>query len=321
MKVVTWRAGFWLMPGLLWACSLAVGVHAIAAGDFSAQDTAKIEALTGVKGELHAVEQVFKVSQPRSDLAVTVGGVKMTPPMGLTSWAAFKRAGGHTMLMGDIVLLEDQVNRVMDAALESGLDVTALHNHFLWDQPKVMFMHIGGMGDAEKLAGAVGRVLARVRETAGGRGSVPRADINSANTALDTAGIERIVGAKGTLGQGVFKIVVGRKTSMMGHAAGKAMGVNTWAAFAGTDKEAAVDGDFAVREEELQDVLKALRGARIEVVAIHNHMTFESPRLIFLHYWGIGPARDLAAGVRAALDKTRDGPRGEQAPAGETRSR
>src|SRR5262249_9620778 len=142
-----------------------------------ALDTAKIEQLTGVKGSFDEKEGAFKVTMPRNDLAVTAGGVKLTPPMGLTSWAAFKKAGGHTVVMGDTVLLEDQVNPVMSVALDNGLEVTALHNHFFWDSPKVMFMHIGGMGDAERLAAAVGKVFGKIRDTAGGKGEAPHADI------------------------------------------------------------------------------------------------------------------------------------------------
>src|SRR5436309_3118917 len=120
-------------------------------------DTGKIEHLTGQQGQTDEKEGVFKVSMPRSDLNVTAGGVKLTPALGLTCWAAFKPMGGHVMVMGDQVLLEDQVNPVMSVALENGLEVTALHNHFAFDQPRVMFMHIGGMGDESKLADAVGK--------------------------------------------------------------------------------------------------------------------------------------------------------------------
>jgi hypothetical protein len=267
-------------------------------------DTARIEALTGAKGALDAAEGVFKVSVPRSDLAVTAAGVRMTPPLGLTSWAAFKRAGAHTVVMGDLVLLEDQVNPVMSAALDAGLEVTALHNHFFWDTPKVMFMHVGGAGDQAALAEAVGRVLARMRETAGGKGEVLRADIDPARTTLDPTRIEALLGAKGTLAGGVYKVVIGRITRAHGHDMGAAMGVNTWAAFAGSDEQSVVDGDFAMRESELQGVLKALRAARIAVVAIHHHMTGEDPRIVFLHYWGVGRTEDLARGLRAALDRT-----------------
>jgi hypothetical protein len=271
-------------------------------------DTAKIEELTGMKGALDPKEGVFKVSMPRSDLAVTAAGVRMTPPMGLTAWAAFMRAGAHVMVMGDMVVLEDQANPVMSAALDSGLEVTALHNHFFWDSPKVMFMHIGGMGDEATLAGAVGKVFARIKETAGGKGETPRADIDPAKTSLDPKKIEGVLGYKGELASGVYKVTIGRNIKMGGHTVGKAMGVNTWAAFAGSDERAVVDGDFDMLESELQPVLKTLRSGGVNVVAIHNHMTGESPRIMFLHYWGVGRTEDLARTLKAALEKTRHPP-------------
>jgi Domain of Unknown Function (DUF1259) len=267
-------------------------------------NTQEIERLTGAKGELNAKEGVFKVSVPRADLKVTAAGVQMTPRMGLTSWAAFTRAGDTTMVMGDLVLVEDQVSSVMDAALENGLEVTALHNHFFWDSPKVMFMHIGGMGDERQLATAVGKVFSRIKETSGGKGSVPRAVIEPAKSNLDASRLDAVLGTKGELKDGVYKATFGRTTRMHGHDMGNAMGVNTWAAFAGSSAQAVVDGDFAMLESELQPVLKALRAGGIHIVAIHNHMTGEEPRILFLHYWGVGPAEALARGVRGALDRT-----------------
>jgi hypothetical protein len=265
-------------------------------------DTAKIEQLTGVKGELNEKEGVFTVRVPRTDLQVTTAGVKMNPGMGLTSYAAFMKAGAKTMVMGDTTLTEDQVNPVMSVALDNGLEVTALHNHFFWDSPKVMFMHIGGMGDEEKLASAVGKVFAKIKETSGGKGQIPTADLDPARTSLDPKNIEGIVGVNGQLANGVYKITIGRTTKMGSAQVGNAMGINTWAAFVGSDKEAVVDGDFVMLEKELQSVLKALRGAGINVVAIHNHVEMESPRMVFLHYWGVGSTIDLAKGLKAALD-------------------
>lgn len=265
-------------------------------------DTAKIEQLTGVKGDLNEKEGVFTVRSPRSDLQVTTAGVKMNPAMGLTSYAAFMKAGAKTMMMGDTTMLEDQVNPVMSVALENGLEVTALHNHFFWDTPKVMFMHIGGMGDEEKLASAVGKVFAKIKETSGGKGEIPKADLDPAKTSLNPKNIEDIMGVKGQMGSGVYKITIGRTTKMAGHEVGNAMGINTWAAFVGSDQQAVVDGDFVMLEKELQSVLRALRGAGINVVAIHNHIETESPRVVFLHYWGVGPTSDLAKGLKAALD-------------------
>ena len=274
----------------------------------AALDQARIEQLTGAKGKLDEKAGVFKVSAPRSDLKVTSAGVHITPPMGLTSWAAFTRAGNHVAVMGDIVLTEDQVNPVMSAALDSGLEVTALHNHFFWDNPKIMFMHIGGMGDEEKLATGVGAVFAKIKETAGGKGVIPKADIDPAKSTLDPKKLDAVFaghGAPGEYKDGVYKVVVGRGAKMGGHQMGKAMGVNTWAALAGSDDQAVIDGDFAMQESELQAVLKSLRKSGINVVALHQHMTGEQPRVLFLHYWGIGKAADLAGGVAGALKETK----------------
>jgi hypothetical protein len=269
-------------------------------------DTAAIEQLTGAKGAFDASEGVFKVSLPRSDIKATVSGVHLSPPLGLTAWAAFTQAGKHLMVMGDIVLLEGQVAPVMSIALDNGLEVTALHNHFLGDNPKVMFMHVGGMGEVNALAGAIGKIFARLKDTESAKSSAASADIDPAKTTLNPAKIEAVPGDayKGELANGVYKIVVGRTTKMGGHTMGKAMGVNTWAAFAGSDDKAVVDGDFAVLETELQNVLKALRAGGIEVVAIHNHMTGETPRMLFLHYWGIGSTEALSGTLKAALLKT-----------------
>lgn len=265
----------------------------------SGLDTALIERLTGAKGSLDAASGVFKVSVPRNDLDVHVGKVRLQPRLGLTSWAAFQKAGDGAMVMGDLVLLEAQVNPVMSVALDNGLEVTALHNHFFGDEPKMMFMHIGGHGSVEDLAAAVGKVFHAATETPKAR---PQVEVDPAKTSLASAKVEAALGAKGEMKDGVLRFVFGKTTRMHGVTAGAAMGVNTWAAFAGSDVEAVVDGDFATEERELQAVLKALRRGGIDVVAIHSHMTGEEPRIVFLHYWGLGPAAGLAETLRAALD-------------------
>jgi hypothetical protein len=239
---------------------------------------------------------------------VTVDGTPMPPFMGLTSWAAFKPGvkDGAAMVMGDMVLFQDEVNPAMSTALDSGLAVTALHNHFFYDEPKVYFMHVGGEGDTQKLAGAVRKVQDKVKEIraasaqpARGFGGRPLA----AKSAVTAAPLARTLGAKATEKDGMVKFTVGRTAKMpCGCEVGKEMGVNTWAAFYGADDHAFVDGDFATFEGELRPVLKALRAGGINVVAIHNHMEGETPRVIFLHYWGVGPAADLAKGVKSALD-------------------
>ena len=268
-------------------------------------DTTRIEELTGANGKLDKKEGAFKVSVPRTDLSVRAAGVRITPAMGLTSWASFQRMGAHATVMGDMVLLENQVNPVMSAALDNGLEVTALHNHFLWETPRVMYMHVGGMGMTSKLASAVGAVFAKIKETSGDTIPSPSAGIDPASTSLDPAKIEGILGAKGDLKDGVFKVTIGRSARMHGQVVRSTMGVNTWAAFVGSDDHAAVDGDFAMLESEVQGVLKALRGAGINIVAIHQHMLGEEPRIVFLHYWGVGTTESLARGVRAGLDRTR----------------
>jgi hypothetical protein len=164
-----------------------------------------------------------------------------------------------------------------------------------------MFMHIGGMGDESKLAAAVGKVFEAMKQ----QGPVPEASIDPASSTLDAKKIEAALGRKGEMTKGVYKVTIGRETKMAGHTMGNTMGVNTWAAFAGTDDRAVVDGDFAMLESELQNVLKALRHAGINIVAIHQHMTGENPRVMFLHYWGVGRTEDLAKGLAAALEQTR----------------
>src|SRR5205085_10420188 len=187
-------------------CMIAVIAVLLAAQPAAKLDTAKIEQLTGLKGKLDEKEGAFKISYPRNDIDSTAAGVKLTPPLGLTAWAAFSGGGAHTMVMGDVVLTEDQVNPAMSAALDNGLEVTALHNHFFWDSPKVMFMHIGGVGNEEKLAAAVGKVFAKIKETSGGKGETPTADIDPAKTSLDPAKIEAVLAHKGQLDKGVYKV-------------------------------------------------------------------------------------------------------------------
>jgi len=280
---------------------VALSLVAVPAFAKNGLDTARIEQLTGLKGKWNEKEGVFKVEMARSDLAITAAGAKLTPPLGLTAWAAFTKAGAHTVVMGDMVLTEDQVNPAMSAALDNGLEVTALHNHFFWESPRVMFMHIGGMGDEAKLAAGVAKIFETMKQ----KFDVPSASIDPANTTLDPRKIDAVLGRSGDLNKGVYKITVGREVKMAGHTMGNTMGVNTWAAFAGSDDQAIVDGDFAMLESELQSVLKALRRANINIVAIHQHMTGESPRMLFLHYWGVGRTEDLARGLKNALGQTR----------------
>jgi Domain of Unknown Function (DUF1259) len=278
-------------------CILLVAAVRAAAADVDAQTIARI---TGLEPEVKG--GVAKVSVPRTDLAVVADGVRLSPFQGLTSWAAFESAGGETVVMGDLTLTEGEVNPTMSAALDAGLEVTALHNHFFYERPRIFFMHIGGRGTTEALATGVRKALdaAKTAHAAAADGfggpTIPE------RSTLDRTAVAAVLGEPAQEKDGMLKFVFGKTTSMHGVDAGASMGVNTWAAFAGSPDASVVDGDFAMRESELQSVLKALRHADIDVVAIHNHMTHEEPRIMFLHFWGKGRADDLARAVKAALD-------------------
>jgi hypothetical protein len=291
----------------LYCVVLGLGIPFGASARAEGLDTAQIEQITGLPGALNTNEGVFKVTAPRNDVKIAVDGWRVPPFMGLTSWAAFtagKKA--DAMVTGDLVLFQDEVNPVMSAALDSGLAITALHNHFFFDEPKVYFMHIGGEGSVEKLAAGVRKALDKVREIRAANpqpltqfGGAPFPSENS----ISGRAIEAVLGVKGQDKDGMFKVVIGRTVKMpCGCEMGKEMGVNTWAAFAGTDDNAVVDGDFAVLETELQPVLKSLRAEGIHIVAIHHHMTQEEPRTLFLHYWGRNKAGSLAHSLKKAIE-------------------
>jgi hypothetical protein len=272
-------------------------------------DAGKIDQLTGGKGTMNKEEGVYKVNFPRNDVKVTVDGMVMPPFLGLTSWAGFKAGEKvEAMVMGDIVLFQDEVNPAMSAALENGLWVTALHNHFFYDEPKVYFMHIGGEGMLEQLAGGVKKVMEAVKAVRAQSAEPARrfAHAPLANSSAITAGpLDAVLRTKGQAKDGMYKAVFGRTTKMpCDCVAGKELGVNTWAAFYGADDNAVVDGDFAVEQGELQKILQSLRRNGVNIVAIHSHMENENPRIIFLHYWGVGAAETLAKSVREALDAT-----------------
>jgi hypothetical protein len=192
----------------------------------------------------------------------------------------------------------------MDAAFANGLEVTGLHNHFLFDEPKVFFMHIGGEGESEKMAAAVKSVwdaIKKVRANAAQPATKFAGDAPQAGT-ITAEKIETILGHKGQSQDGIVKVTIGREGMMHGRKVGGSMGLTTWAAFSGSDELAAVDGDFIMTAEEVQPVLRALRKANLHVVALHNHMVGEQPSFYFVHFWAKGPAADLARGLKTALD-------------------
>jgi hypothetical protein len=250
-------------------------------------------------------DNVLKVNIPRTDLKVVVDGVATPTPFGFGGWVALtKGSGGMDVMMGDLVLTESEVNPVMSAVLDNGLEVTALHNHFFLDTPHMFYMHVHGMGRAADLATKIQPALALIGKTA--PAGTPAAPGRAINGTLDTAQLAKIVGHEGEQSGQVYKITIGRADmpiKEMGAAINARMGLNTWAAFYGSDADAVVAGDVAMRENEVTPVLKALRSNGIDVVAIHHHMTTTQPTVYFLHYWAKGPAQKLAAGVRAAVDQ------------------
>lgn len=249
---------------------------------------------------------VLKVNIPRNDLRVTIKERPAPTPFGFGGWVALtKGTGGMEVLMGDLVLTEDEVNPVMSTLLTNGLNVTALHNHFYWEQPRIFYMHVHGMGSAAELTTRVKPAI-DVIDQAAKRAPAPAAPTPSAASGtLDSAQLAKIIGHEGEQTGPVYKITIGRPDiDLREHGAviNARMGLNTWAAFAGTDADAMVAGDVAMLEPEVTPVLKALRANGLNIVAIHHHMTDVKPVVIFLHYYGTGPAAKLAQGVRSAVD-------------------
>src|SRR2546430_14222509 len=268
-------------------------------------NTAQIDQVTGLKGKLNEKEDAYKISFTREDITVAVDGWKIPAVMGPSTWASFiKATHSEAMVMGDTVLFEDEVNLAMFVALESGLGVTALHNHFFFDHPRVFFMHIEGEGTLEHLASSVRLLYDKVREfrtahptPADSFLKPPLPDVST----ITADPLNKIFHSSGEANRGMIKFTFGRPAKVHGVNLDNTMGVNTWAAFAGSDENAVVDGDFAVTEDELQPVLKSLLKNKINIVAIHQHMTHEEPRIMFFHYWGRGSAKHLAQAVEGGL--------------------
>lgn len=275
-------------------------IHATNAQEIPA-DYQQVLKIVGKSGDYKA--NVLKVNIPRNDLHMKVAGVALPTPFGFGGWFALtKGEGGHDVLMGDLVLTQEEVNPVMSALLDHDLEVTALHNHFFWDEPRVFYMHVHGHGDAVELANEIKPALDLI-----GHGAPTPAPGGAApKSTLDTAKIAKIIGHEGEQTGAVYKITIGRNdltVKEMGATINARMGLNTWAAFFGTDEDAEVAGDIAMLESEVTPTLKALRSHGLDVVAIHHHMTNTKPMIIFLHYWGRGPADKLATGFKAALNE------------------
>jgi hypothetical protein len=272
-------------------------------------DIARIEQVTGMKGVEKNGE--YKLTVPQHDLNVMVDGFKIIPAMGLGSWAAFTNCGDSVMVMGDIILTETDLKPVQQEVIRQGFGITAIHNHFIRNHPNVMYMHIDRAGDVSTLAAGVKAIFDKVKQV---RGADPKAaHADSVSTTINIPQLDAAIGAKGEWSKGVYKYTIGRPDVHLnehGIPVSTFMGFNTWAAWQGTPEHAAVAGDFTMLENEVAPVIKALVENGIEVVAVHNHMVHEEPRIFFLHYWGTGEAAQLARGLRSALDQT-----GKNAPA------
>ena|SRR2546428_1959866 len=251
---------------------------------------------------------VFKINIPRNDIKVAVDGVSTPTPFGFGGWLAMTKGdAGKDVMMGDLVLLEDEVNPVMSALLDNGLEVTALHNHFFFEEPRIFYMHVMGHGtpaDLARMAKPALDLIGHVSQHHPSSSGSAKGDVQAGK--LDTAKIAQIVGHQGEQSGAVYKITVGRddlKLKETGATINARMGLNTWAAFYGSDQNAVIAGDVAMLEKEVTPVLKTLRSHGLEVVAIHHHMIESHPVIIFFHYWGKGPADKLATGFKAALDQ------------------
>jgi hypothetical protein len=266
-------------------------------------DAEKIGTAAGAKATT-TKDGIVRIAWPRTDVAVKVDGMPLKPFAGLGSWAAFTPTAHGAMVMGDTVVFQDEVTPAIDAAFAGGLEVTGLHNHFFFDEPKVYFMHIGGQGAPEKLASAVKSVWDAIKAVRA-KQAVPATQFTGGvpkEGKINAEAIDKIVGQTSETQAGVVKITIGREGMMHGTKVGGSMGLTTWAAFSGSDDLAAVDGDFIMSAEEVQPVLRALRKANINIVALHNHMVGEQPAFYFTHFWGKAPAAELAKGVKSALD-------------------
>jgi hypothetical protein len=285
-------------------------------------EIAAIEAAMGKKGTYVEAQATHTTPLPRNDLKVTIKGEPVPIPLGFGGWVAIKHTldGKSAMLMSDTVLLQEEVNPLMSAALAQGLEIGAVHNHFFYEEPRIFYMHLHGMGSPAELAQKFAAALkdsqllpanqpkpnAAASAAQPGNNATPAAGPPTGKELFDLPALDKLVGYQGTVNGPTYKYTVGRadlQSIMMGTEMTAAIGLNSWAAFAGKQADSHIAGDIAMLENEVNPVIKALRAHNLEVVAVHNHMLFDQPRMMFLHYYGRGPAAQLAQGFRAALDQ------------------
>src|SRR5436305_11601218 len=291
------------MRKMLWMVASVFAVSLAGAAHAQAVDWQKVDDAFGRKPAV--TDDVHRYGFPRTDLNVTLDGVTIKPALALGGWVAFKPMHGGAMAMGDLVLLETEIGPVMSKAIANGLEITAIHNHVLRGSPATFYMHVGGHGDAEKLAIAIRDALGESKTPM----QAPAAASPPPAIDLDTAQINQIIGVKGQANGGVYQLAVPRRESVteggMQLTPAGPLGVNTAIGFQPTGAgKAAITGDFVLIGTEVNPVIKELKAAGIEITAVHSHMLTEQPRLIFMHFWANDDAMKLARGLRAALDKT-----------------
>jgi hypothetical protein len=273
----------------------------------TAEEITAIETAIGKKGSYKEAESLHTTPLPRNDLKVTIKGSPIPIPFGFGGWVSFKKSvdGKSAMVMGDTVLLQEEVNPMISAAQANGLEISAIHNHFFYEEPRIFYMHIQGVGSVAELAK---RYADTIRDSKVFPANQPAPSAPSAITGkenFDIPALDAIVKYTGAVNGPTYKYTIGRsdlKVMMMGVEMTTNIGLNTWAAFAGKQDDAQIAGDIAMLPGEVNAVIKTLRQHNLEVVACHSHMLDENPRIIFLHYYGRGKAADLAQGFRAALD-------------------
>ncbi|HYY94995.1 MAG TPA: DUF1259 domain-containing protein [Pyrinomonadaceae bacterium] len=279
------------------------GAQANTAPQAGTTDWKAVAQALGKEGSMQPGD-VYKVSLPRSDLQVTVGGVQIKPALALGSWVAFKKTGNDTMAMGDLVLTEDEVTPVMTKLQEGGVEQTALHNHVLHESPRVMYMHIHAAGDPVKIAKAIHDALALSKTPLTAPPAAPAG--GDQDIGIDTKQLDQTMGQTGKVNGGVYQYSIPRAEAVTdgGMEVPPSMGVAQAINFQPTGGgKAAITGDFVLTASEVNPVIKALRDNGIEVTALHSHMLTENPRLFFMHFWANDDAQKLAHGLRAALDK------------------
>jgi hypothetical protein len=286
----------------------------------SPADLAAIDAAMGKKGTYNEAQATHLIALPRNDLKVRIKGEPVPISFGFGGWVAIKHTldGQSAMLMSDTVLLQEEVNPLISAAYANGLEIAAIHNHFFYEEPRIFYMHVMGMGTPADLARKFAATLKDSKllpanqapvpapAAAQGNNATPAAGPPTGKELFDLAALDAVVKYKGVVNGPTYKYTVGRddvRLLMMDTEMTTAIGLNSWAAFAGKQEAAHIAGDIAMLEHEVNPVIKALRAHNLEVVAVHNHMLGDTPRMMFLHYYGRGPAAQLAAGFRAALDQ------------------